>query len=166
MLYATHRLPPPWWALRYALHREAHVQKKIDAQLKEAKRRTASKDKKGALMALKRKRLCRLQSCGTGRRAHLHDCQLGLRSWWSRPLGASRSLLGCVAQSRDHALSLCYLSRPWCFFECRTALMRSVLWSRTPTAFTTDGMRIEARRIGIITVLSFLSFLYSTATQL
>lgn len=37
--------------------RENHVQKKIDAQLAEARARSAKKDKKGALMALKRKKL-------------------------------------------------------------------------------------------------------------
>lgn len=37
--------------------REAHIQKKVRAQLAEAKQRSAAKDKNGALFALKRKRI-------------------------------------------------------------------------------------------------------------
>ena len=71
-----------------------------------------------------------------------------------------------VTQSRDYALSLRYLMRPWCFFECRSALMRSVLWSRTPTAFTVEGVRAESRRVAVYAVIAWVFFVYATVDQL
>ena len=58
-------------------------------------------------------------------------------------------------------------SRPvQCFFECRSALMRGVLWSRGPLAFTADGKRIEVWRLFGWTVVSLLVFLLATGAQI
>lgn len=38
-------------------HRENHIQKKIKAQLLDAKAKSSAKDKRGALFALKRKKM-------------------------------------------------------------------------------------------------------------
>lgn len=49
-----------WFSLQnfsYRVHREAHIQKKIDALNAEAKLKLSKKDKKGALFAMKRKKM-------------------------------------------------------------------------------------------------------------
>ena len=70
-----------------------------------------------------------------------------------------------LSPSPDYQLSLRYLTRPWCFFECRSAMMRGVLWSRTPTAFTTTGMRAEMRRVGCLAGAALVGFLLTSLAE-
>ena len=88
---------------------------------------------------------------------------------WTPMVAPSRSegsLCQLLRRSAEYTLSLEYPCRPWCLYECRTALQRGVLWCRGATAFSTSGARREVRRIASLVSCALLVFVLVTFAQL